>query len=296
MLLGFVLLLVCHGVEGDALLGRDLAAADPQFAGVPGDARLGYAPMPGSRRTLSAAELKRLGAGYGVNGEFHDLCFEYPTRQLQSGEILEALRDGLKVDGSDIQVTEFSLYAAPKGDIVFPLSGLSRPSPLRADEPVIWRGYVKYAGGRKFSIWAKVRLRVTETRVVATEDLAAVALPVAASQLRVETVTGFPSLQPFASTVAQIAGHRLRRAVRQGAPVSLDAVDAGSDGERAVNRGEAVEVEVDAGPAHLKFEGRAESGGVMGEIVTIRNAKSGKTFAARVVGKGKVEVVTGASE
>ncbi|MCU1258085.1 MAG: hypothetical protein JWO80_970 [Bryobacterales bacterium] len=297
MLLGFVLLLVCHGVEGDAILGRDLAAADPQFSGVPRDARLGYAPMPGSRRTLSAAELKRLAAGFGVSGDFHDLCFEYPTRQLQSGEILEALRDGLKVDGADIQVTEFSLYAAPKGDIVFPLSGLSRPSPLRADEPVIWRGYVKYAGGRKFSIWAKVRLHVTEMRVVATEDLAAVANPVAASQLRVETVTGFPSLQPFASTVQQVAGHRLRRAVRQGAPVSIEAVEAaGGDGERAVNRGESVEVEVDAGPAHLKFEGRAESGGVLGEIVTIRNAKSGRTFAARVVGKGKVEVVTGATE
>ena len=297
MLLGFVLLLVCHGVEGDAILGRDLAAADPQFARVPGDARLGYAPMPGSRRTVSAAELKRLAAGFGVSGEFHDLCFEYPTRQLQSAEILEALRDGMKVDGADIQVTEFSLYPAPKGDVVFSLSGLSRPSPLRADEPVIWRGYVKYAGGRKFSIWAKVRLRVTETRVVATEDLAAVAHPVGASQLRVETVTGFPSLQPLASAVAQVAGHRLRRAVRQGAPVALDAVEgAGGDGERAVNRGEPVEVEVDVGPAHLKFEGRAESGGVLGEIVTIRNAKSGRTFAARVVGKGKVEVVTGASE
>jgi flagella basal body P-ring formation protein FlgA len=292
-----LLLVACHGVEGDSILGRHLAAADAQFAAVPEDARIGYAPMPGTQRTLSAMDLTRVAARFGIEGEFHDLCFEYPTRRLETGEMLSAMRESLKVASARIEIAEFSLYAAPKGVVVFPLTGLSRPSPARAEEPVIWRGYVEYGSSgtaqRKFAVWAKVRLQVEETRVVAAENLA-VAQAVQGSQLRVEQLHGFPTFQVVASTVDQVVGHTLRRPVRKDAAVPLDAIENGA--VREVNRGEAVEVEVDAGLAHLKFDGRAESGGALGEVVTVRNAKSGKIFAARVVGKGKVEVVAGTSE
>lgn len=293
MLLGLFLLFACHGVEGDSITGRDLAAADAQFAGLPDDARIGYAPIPGAQRTISSTDLKQVATRFGISGEFHNLCFEYPTRRIETAEMLGAMRESLTVEHAQIAIEDFSLYPAPKGSIAFPLSGLSRPSPLRPEEATIWRGYVEYATKRKFAIWAKVRVSVEETRVVAAEDLPA-ARAVLGSQLRVEHLKGFPAFQAVASSVDQVEGRTLRRAVRKDSVVLLDALE--SAAIREVNRGEVVEVAVDAGLAHLRFEGRAETGGAVGEVVSVRNAKSGKVFVARVVGKGKVEVVTGGTE
>jgi Chaperone for flagella basal body P-ring formation len=59
---------------------------------------------------------------------------------------------------------------------------------------------------------------------------------------------------------------------------------------REVERGDTVAVEVSSGAALLKFEARAESGGRLGETVTLRNPASNKSFPARVAGQGKVTV------
>jgi flagella basal body P-ring formation protein FlgA len=57
-----------------------------------------------------------------------------------------------------------------------------------------------------------------------------------------------------------------------------------------VARGEVVKVEVTAGGAHLLFDGRAETDGVTGKTILVKNLTSGKDFQARVTGKGKVSV------
>jgi flagella basal body P-ring formation protein FlgA len=51
-----------------------------------------------------------------------------------------------------------------------------------------------------------------------------------------------------------------------------------------------VKVEVTAGGAHLLFEGRAETDGVTGKTILVKNLSSGKDFRARVTGKDKVSV------
>lgn len=212
----------CHPIEGDSILGRDLARADARFAAIPPDVKVGYAPAPGAHRAITISELEQLGERFGVFGEFHPLCFEYPMRALERTEIAEAL--ALALPQTEVQLVEFSLYRAPLGGIVFPPGAIGRSS-SRSGDPVLWRGYVSYAGGRRFSIWAKV---------VLPPD--------------------------------------------------------------AVARGGQVQVEVESGLARLKFEGRAETAGAVGDVVTVRNLQSGKTFPARVVGRNKVLVETGASE
>jgi len=57
---------------------------------------------------------------------------------------------------------------------------------------------------------------------------------------------------------------------------------------REVERGDVVAVEVRSGPALVKFEGAADSGGKVGETVSVRNPANGARFRARVVAKGKV--------
>ena len=57
-----------------------------------------------------------------------------------------------------------------------------------------------------------------------------------------------------------------------------------------VTRGDMVTVDVRAGGAHLMLEAQAETSGVKGSTVMIRNLSSGKDFRAQVTGKGQVTV------
>jgi len=49
-----------------------------------------------------------------------------------------------------------------------------------------------------------------------------------------------------------------------------------------VHQGDIVEVEVQDGSAHLKFEARAEAPGAVGDAIPVRNPASGKRFLAKV--------------
>ena len=218
-LLAAAALPACQPVERENILGSDLAAAEPLFAKIPPDTVVGYAPLPGAHRTFTAGELARLGDRLGIAAEFHPLCFEYPMHRLERAKVIEAMDASLP--GTKVELLEFSLYPVPRGEIVFPPGSVSRPS-SKSGDPVMWRGYVRYAGNRRFAIWARALVPESEAE--------------------------------------------------------------------AVKRGGTVQVDVTSGGAHLKFEARAESGGAVGSIVTVRNASSGKTFPARVVGKNKVMV------
>ena len=54
-------------------------------------------------------------------------------------------------------------------------------------------------------------------------------------------------------------------------------------------------VQVFAAGAHLKMEGRAESAGVKGSTILVRNLSSGKDFRAQVTGKDQAAVDDGAA-
>ncbi len=59
---------------------------------------------------------------------------------------------------------------------------------------------------------------------------------------------------------------------------------------REVERGATVDVEVVSGGAVLKLQARAESGGELGEMVTLRNPTTKTCFSARVAGPGRATV------
>ena len=52
-----------------------------------------------------------------------------------------------------------------------------------------------------------------------------------------------------------------------------------------MSKGDAVEVEVRSGAAHLALTAKAESGGRNGDVIAIRNPGSSRVFRARVEGK-----------
>jgi len=275
----------CTSVRGPMLLGSDLAAADPQFAAASAEAVLGYAPAPGSRRVLPEAEIARVAQRFGIEAKAHPVCFEYAMQKLERPMILKAIEAALP--GAEVEVLETANFTVPEGTVVFPLASLPRPPQSRPDDAVVWRGFIEYAPGRKFTVWARVRIAVKRAYVVFLKDVSA-GEEITAANIEIKTVRGFPGAETFAARSEDVVGKRTVRFVRAGLPIPMNALLTGG---QAVLRGDTVMVAVEAGAARLRISARAESAAAVGEAVKLRNAKSGKIFEARVTGKDTANLI-----
>lgn len=136
---------------------------------------------------------------------------------------------------------------------------------------------------RTLTAW--VTLRDTRT-VLAYERSAAARTPGDALRLRTAEVDmtccdGAPVADP-----ADLAGQRLRRAARAGAPALV------SDFEPvpAVEARAQVEIEVERGPVRLRTRGVALADGRVGDRVRVRPDATESTVVARVVANSKVRI------
>jgi flagella basal body P-ring formation protein FlgA len=283
----------CLPVQDDRIYARDVAAAVPAFSNVAADFSLGYAPAPGTRRVFKGDALQRLARNQGVTADMlqalPDVCFERVMATLESGEILEAMRSAWygDVPGADVrmELQSFSPRVAPQGKVVFPRTGLQLPATSDPQAEVIWRGYVVYGNNHRFGISARARITTTTTRVVAVADLSAGA-PVREDQVRLESFDTFALDDRPARHLDEVVGYVPRALIRQGSTVLRSQLARAPE----VARGDVVKVEVTAGAAHLELEGRAQTDGVTGKTILVKNLTSGKDFRARVTGKGKVTV------
>jgi flagella basal body P-ring formation protein FlgA len=274
----------CHAVNGDRITGADLAAVSPAFADLAREIVIGYAPQPGAHRTLEPAELIRIATANGIevgnltSGVLTSICFERFLVPLDNSHLLSALRESLNRPDAEIEVLEFSKFLVPPGKIVFPLETL----PARSSANVaIWNGYVEFEG-KHLPIWARARISVPQTRVVAAVPLRA-GQTIAAGDVRVEDVREFPAKMEPLKSVAECLSHLARRFIDTGVAITAaDLTDAND-----VDRGDTVVVEVQSGGTVLQLEAQAEMSGRRGQLIPLRNTTSGKTFRARIVGKDK---------
>ncbi len=275
-------------IANDRIYGEDLARAVPAFLDkIPGDAVIGYSPAPGARRVFKSLELQRIGAPYGVAvAPDAEACFEWSLQTLTDDVVRAAIRESLQSTDARIDVLAISRNQAPVGKISFPISGLLASTLTGPDTPVTWRGEVIYHGSRKFSVWARVKISATMTRVVATQLI----LPgqtVAPDQVRIETYDDFPLRNDIARNLDEVIGRMPRRAIRVGLPVfRADLIE-----PLQVQRGDLVDVTAISGAAQLRMPAVAESPGRQGDMITLKNAHSGKTFRARIEGKDKALVM-----
>ena len=278
----------CEMIANDRILGEDLAKIVPGFLDkMPGDTVIGYSPAPGTRRIFTSVELNRIGAPYGVAvAPDAEACFEWSVQPLNKDVVRAAILDSLQSSDARIDVLAISGSLAPAGKISFPISGLLASTITGPDTPVTWRGEVLYQGSRKFSIWARVKISSTMTRVVATQLI----LPgqtVTPDQVRVETYDDFPLRNDIARNLEEVVGRMPRRALRLGLPVSrADLIE-----PFQVQRGDLVDVTAIAGAAQLHVPALAETPGRQGDLITLKNAHSGKYFRARIEGKDKALVM-----
>lgn len=278
----------CEIVTNDRIFGDDLAKAVPAFRGkIPGDAVIGYSPTPGARRVFGSTELGRIGSPYGVDvaPDTH-ACFEWNLQPLTAGVVRAAIRASLQTQDARIEVLAVSRDQVPAGKLTFPLSGLLASTLTGPDTPVTWRGQVRYGGSREFSVWARVKISATMTRVVATELI----LPgqtVAPDEVRLETYDDFPLRNDIARNLDEVIGRMPRRALREGLPVfRADLIE-----PFEVRRGDTVAVTAVAGATQLNMPALAETPGRQGDTITLRNPHSGKVFRARVEGKDRALVL-----
>jgi flagella basal body P-ring formation protein FlgA len=262
----------------DRILMRDLAAALPSLAGVTPDAPVALAPAPGVRRIFRVAELERVYARLHLAAApEREVCFERAMAAPEQARLLLAMQRELPQ--AAIEILDYSRFPVPDGDLEFPLSGL-RSSPQES----YWAGSVRYAGNRRFVLWARVKIAVSTSRVVATEDLKPGVL-LDANRIRIETHDGLPEAG-YLTSIEDTAGKRLRRMVRSGTALRADWLEPAYE----IARGDTVDVEVRCGAAALKLEGRAEASGAIGQTISVFNPLSHRRFSARVQGKGRVMV------
>jgi flagella basal body P-ring formation protein FlgA len=195
------------------------------------------------------------------------------------------MRSSLDLPEATIQIVELSRFPAPPGPLNFRPSSLHKPPSGRPDTPVMWRGWIDIGKNRRFSIWARVRIKMPLSRVVAAEAIQA-GQPIRAEQLKIETYEGFPLSRPDVTDVELVVGRISRRSFAAGTPISRALLRM----PREVDRGDLIQVVARVGGAVIKGEGQAESGGKRGDTIRVRNPSSGLTFRATVVGPGTVSV------
>jgi flagella basal body P-ring formation protein FlgA len=280
----------CLPVTGSRIFGRDLAQADSRFSVLPATLAVGFAPAPGTKRVFTARELERILRANGIAGAVdREICFEVPLRRLTVDEASAAMQRGLPA-GSSLTIEELIQSDLPAGEAEFPLSGLE-PAPPGTQGVQMWRGFVRYADSKKASCWARVKLSVHYTAVVATKDLAE-GQTLEPALLRLEAKTGPLEHELAAISIEQVRGRALKRPVPAGSPVPLAILVE----PVVIHRGDTIRVEVRSGPARLHFDAVADAPAHEGDLIELRNPLNGKTFKARVGKDRQAVVVIGGEE
>ena len=272
----------CVAIQHDHILGRDLAVAAPALAGLSPDADFGPAPMPGSTRVFPVRELKRVAAEHSIQGDFsNNVCFVWATRPVSRDELVKAMTKSLAPRQVTIEVLDQSSWPAPAGEICFPRTSLT----LSSTGSALWRGYIGYSSRHRFDIWVRARISVKENHLVTTEKIAA-GQPLSIAQLKEEPYNGILTREEPFTAAEQVLGLIPKFDLSAGTLLTRSLLDLPHD----VERGDALIVVAESGRARVEAQCIAEENGRAGDIISVRNSRSGRRFRALVQAKGKAVV------
>ena len=277
----------CVPIEADNIVAGDLARAIPAFAKAPPDANIGYAPSPGSRRVFRIDELRRLATRFQIElaGE-REACFEWPLAPLTHEQAIAAMRLSLNLPEAHVEIIEMSKRATPRGEVIFPVTSLIPPAD-RHTGLALWRGFVLYGGERRFDVWVRVKISAPMSRVVVVTPIPS-GRPIAAAEVRLQTVDDFPLSNNAVRNLDEVVGWVPRFGFAAGHTVLRSEVSEAI----VVKTGDLVDVLVKSGNAHLKLQALAETSGHRGDMIALRNPKSGKIFRAKVEAEDKALVLS----
>ena len=277
----------CTPIASENIVAGDLARAIPEFSRAPADADIGYAPSPGSRRVFRIDELRRLATRFQVElGGKREACFEWPLAPLSREQAIAAMRLSLNLPEARVEVIELSKRVTPRGEVIFPVTSLIPPA-NRHTGTALWRGYVLYGGERRFDVWARVKISAQMSHVVVVTPIPA-GRPIGAAEVKLEMVDDFPLSNDAARNLDEVVGWVPKFGFAAGHAVLRSDVSEAI----VIKTGDLVDVFVKSGNAHLKLQALAESSGHRGDMIALRNPKSGKTFRAKVEAEDKALVIS----
>ena len=275
----------CQLIQSEWLYGHDLAAAVPALSSIAPDVRIGLAPVPGAQRVFRIPELRRIALANHLDGNPEsEVCFAWKLGLPDRAAMLSAMLKELDGRAPSVQIVESSLIPVPDGEMVFPLSGLV----FGSEKASVWRGYVRYGDGKKFPVWVRAIVKIKEQHLVAVSDLRE-GESIGAGQTRLESYDGPVRREKYLTNAAQVEGMLARRSIPPGIALLEEMVES----PREVSRGDAISVIVQTGAARLEVQVVAETDGRKGQIISVRNPRSGRSFRVRVEEKGVASIVPG---
>ncbi|MBI3679866.1 MAG: flagellar basal body P-ring formation protein FlgA [Acidobacteria bacterium] len=277
----------CVLVRGEFVHAADLAPHVAGFAELDPDLALFRTPSAGVRRWLPAAELAGILRKYGA-GAFPEepLCVIAGTRRLAREELITAMRQAWPdLESLTLEIVDWNNYPVPEGKLEFSPNGLTASAWTDPDQVVLWRGRVVAGDHRSVPVWARVRMSVVRTCLVAGRRIEASRI-LEAGDLRLEDKRISPLAGPCLTNADEVAGRRPRRAVSAGQPLTTALFGP----RREIEAKAAVKAVVERNGVRLELPVIAESPGRVGELIWVRRVSGGSRFRGRVAGPDKVLV------
>ena len=280
----------CIGVPAGKIVARDLSTAVPLFQALDPDEVIGFAPWPGTVRTLTSRDIllvaRRNALSFPLGDAAPSVCVERITHPLSLQDVRAAMISALNAPAARLEVLEFSNNLVPQGRVVFQLAELNKPAASSPQAPVIWRGKLLFEDRNSLDVWAKVRISVDREIFLAKEAIPRGAV-IGAAQIATVRMAQFPFPESPLSSLSVIVDKVARRAIAAGQRIVPEALDDPQD----VLRGETVHVTVVNGAATITLDAIAQSSGTKGESILVHNPSSGRTFRALIEERGRVKVV-----
>lgn len=280
----------CIEVPSSEIVAGNLADSVLAFRVLDPATPVGFAPLPGMQRILTARQLNDILRREGVSdmAEMHDICVERLTRPLSSELLRAALLSALGLSDANLDIIDYSKAPLPPGDLQFDRNDLNRPPEASPNAPVIWRGKLLYDARRSASIWAKVQIWVDTPRLITTTNIRAGAT-IGPDQVRLVEERHFPDWIPPLTSAEAAIGKIARRPIGMRQPLVPALIEDRPD----IQKGDKVHVKAVEGGATLALDAFAQSAGKMGDIILIHNPVSGRDFRAVVTARDEVLVRPG---
>ena len=278
----------CLTTSGDALTAGDLARVLPVFAALPAATVLGWAPAPGVERVIEGQDLWRLARRYALDlpAPPQRLCVRQPIVAVGRSAFEAALREAAAEEWR-IELEEWSRAALPPGRLSFDVRAVPRLPRAAGIRAVLWRGVLVTEAGRRYPVWARVRLSLERQRLQARGAIGA-GESVEAGTVVLATASEYPLWPLACQSLAETAGQQARRRLMPGEAIGpRDLTPA-----PAVRRGEALAIEVATGNTRLQIRAQAEAPARAGQVVLVKNPLNGRRFQARVTAPGRAEAIT----
>jgi flagella basal body P-ring formation protein FlgA len=279
----------CIPVDGEYILARHVVPRYQEFQTLDGDLTLSYAPIPGGRRTVSAAEISNWAASHSLKVSAREsACFERTGIVLTADDYRNAIRGDLAADTGQVKIEILDFYSRvlPPGRLELPVAGAALPPDEHPETAFLWRGTLVSSSGPSYPVWARVRVTAMRSvvRVIRSLPSGAVLDP---GDIRAAVEQCNPFRLPDSEAPTFYVGKSLVRSVRGGSALEIRMVQE----PPVVRRGDKVRVAVLSGSARIEMEARADVPGNVGDSISFTNPSGAKRFNAVITGPGRAEIV-----